>query len=281
MWKLLSRALGRFDQDQRGNVAVIFAVSAVPLIGLLGGAVDVARHNRYKAELANAMDSAALALVRSGAKNDNEADTFVNKYMATMMPLAACDPMLHMGRFDAITIPGGYRIVASGDMDTAFLPVVGIHEMPMDLETEVMTTGGKYEIALALDNTGSMRNFGRIAALRDAATQLVDDLYKEKGTKDRVKMALVPFVTAVNSATRRASIPPGSIRSARTRSTRPTSASPSTAWRSSTRCASSGRAAWSRVPSMTSTTPRRRRPRPAGCRTSGRTSRTAASATPT
>ena len=41
-----------------------------------------------------------------------------------------------------------------------------------------MTSGGKYEIALALDNTGSMAEHGRIEALRDAADQLVDDLYR-------------------------------------------------------------------------------------------------------
>jgi Mg-chelatase subunit ChlD len=198
MKNLPARALRRFDRDQRGNVAVLFAVSMVPLIGLLGGAVDVTRHQRYKVELLNAMDAAAIALVRRGAKNDAEADTFVTNYVATMMPGRGNDKMLHMGRFDAVEIPDGWRVVADGFMDTAFLPVVGIEEMAIDLQTEVMATSGKYEIALALDNTGSMRNYGRIEALRDAATQLVDDLYREEGTKERVKMALVPFVTAVN-----------------------------------------------------------------------------------
>jgi Mg-chelatase subunit ChlD len=198
MFKLPFRALRRFDKDQRGNVAVLFAFSMVPLIGLLGGAVDVARHQRYKVEIANAMDAAALALVRRGAKTDAEADDFVNSYVTALLPGGGQDKMLHMARFDAIQISGGYRVVGHGTMDTAFLPVVGIEEMTLDLSTEVQTSGGKYEIALALDNTGSMRNYGRIGALRDAATDLVDNLYKGDGTKDRVKMALVPFVTAVN-----------------------------------------------------------------------------------
>ncbi len=198
MWKVLFRARDCFVKDQRGNVAILFAFTAVPLIGLLGGAVDVTRHHRYKTELLNAMDAAAIALVRQGARNDADADAFVNRYVATMMPGDGRDRMLHMNRFDAIEIEGGYRVVSDGYMDTAFMPVVGISEMALDLETEVLTTGGKYEIALALDNTGSMRNFGRIEALRDAAEQLVDDLYREDGTSDRVKMALVPFVTAVN-----------------------------------------------------------------------------------
>jgi len=198
MSKVLFRARDRFAKDQSGNVAILFAFSAIPLIGLLGGAVDVTRHHRYKAELLNAMDATAIALVRSNPASDADADAFVNRYMATMMPGGNNDRTLHMAAFDAIAVEGGYRVVSNGYMDTAFMPVVGISDMPLDLETEVRTTGGKYEIALALDNTGSMRNFGRIEALRDAAEQLVDDLYREEGTEDRVEMALVPFVTAVN-----------------------------------------------------------------------------------
>lgn len=198
MWKVLFRARQRFVSDQRGNFTVLFAFSAVPLIGLLGGAVDVTRHHRYKAELANALDAAAIALVRSNPQNDREADDIVNRYMGTTTATLIDDPMLHVQRVDATEISGGYRVTLSGNMDTAFLPVVGIQDMSLNLSTEVITSGGDFEVALALDNTGSMRNFGRIEALRDAASQLVDDLYREEGTIDRVEMSLVPFVTAVN-----------------------------------------------------------------------------------
>ncbi len=61
-----------------------------------------------------------------------------------------------------------------------------------------MTTGGNYEVALALDNTGSMAQHDKIGALKDAANHLIDVLYEETGSEDRVKMALVPFTTTVN-----------------------------------------------------------------------------------
>jgi Flp pilus assembly protein TadG len=198
MWKVLSRARDRFARNQRGNVAVIFAFSAVPLIGLLGGAVDVTRHQRYKVELLNAMDSAAIALAKHGARNDGEADTFVNDYMAAVLPSARRDPMLHVGTFNATEIDGGWRVESDGTMDTAFMPVVGIQTMPLDLTTEVMTTGGNYEVALALDNTGSMAEHNKIGALKTAANHLIDVLYEDAGAEDRVKMALIPFTTAVN-----------------------------------------------------------------------------------
>ena len=213
MRKVLLRARDRFGRDQRGNVAVLFAFSAVPVIALLGGSVDLARHSRYKTQILNAMDAAAVALVRQGAKNDAEADRFVNDHIAVTVPAlarsagkngdsrkqgGAGDPMLHLAGFDAVAVPGGYRVQSSGYIETAFMPVVGIRRLPLDLEAEVRRSGGNYEIALALDNTGSMARFGRIEALRESAGNLVDNLYKEPGAEDRVKMALVPFVTAVN-----------------------------------------------------------------------------------
>jgi Mg-chelatase subunit ChlD len=231
MLKVLFRARDRFVREQAGNVAILFAVSAIPLLGLMGGAVDFTRHHRYKVELLNAMDATAIALVRSGPESDAEADAFVNQYMAALLPrfvgneaparqqaargsmfsMAAAaapdapapasgarDPMLHMQPFDAVEIEGGWRVVSDGYMDTAFLPLIGMDEMLLDLSSEVMMSGGKFEIALALDNTGSMDLHGRMDALKDASTQLVEDLYREEGTESRVEMALVPFVTAVN-----------------------------------------------------------------------------------
>jgi len=198
MWKVLFRARQRFACNQRGNVTIFFAFSAVPLIGLLGGAVDVTRHHRHKAELANALDAAAIALVKDHPANDQQADAFVARYMATMTTAQARDPMLHLDQVNATEISGGYRVTLAGAMETAFLPVLGIQEMPLNLETEVMMTGGNYEIALALDNTGSMAERNKIGALRQASNHLVDSLYKEFGAEDRVRMALVPFTTTVN-----------------------------------------------------------------------------------
>lgn len=197
MWKVLARAWHRFDRDQRGNVAILFAVTAIPLLGLLGGAVDITRHQRHKVELLNAVDSAAIALARSGAATDEDADTFINNQVAGLMA-GRGDPRLHVGRFDATAIDGGYRVTVNASMDTIFLPLLGMQTMPINVMAEVMVSGGDYEVALALDNTGSMARRNKIGALRDAANNLVDILYEEDGAADRVKMALVPFTTAVN-----------------------------------------------------------------------------------
>ena len=136
----------------------------------------------------------------AGASNDAEADRFVNDFIAAMLP-ATRDPMLHLTGFDATKIEGGYQVSSDGFMDTAFMTVVGIDVLPLDLLSEVVSSSGKFEVALALDNTGSMARLGRIEALRSSAAVLVENLYADPGADERVKMALVPFVTAVNVKT--------------------------------------------------------------------------------
>ncbi len=49
MFKLPFPAPARFDEDQRGNVAVLLASSIVSLIGLVGGADDVMRYQHHDA----------------------------------------------------------------------------------------------------------------------------------------------------------------------------------------------------------------------------------------
>src|SRR4051794_13203609 len=102
MWKVLFRARKSFVLNQSGNIGIIFAFAAVPMIGLLGGAVDMTRYNRHKTELLNAMDAGAIALVKRGANDDSDADSFVTKYISTMLPTR--DPMLHLNTFNAIQI---------------------------------------------------------------------------------------------------------------------------------------------------------------------------------
>jgi Mg-chelatase subunit ChlD len=106
--------------------------------------------------------------------------------------------MLNLQPFDAVKTETGYIVRGGGTMKAAFLPVVGIQTLPLDLESEVSTPTGRYEVALALDNTGSMEDNDKIEALREAAGNLVDLLYKKPGADELVKMALVPFVTTVN-----------------------------------------------------------------------------------
>jgi Flp pilus assembly protein TadG len=55
--------MNRFSRDQRGNLAVIFAVATVPLISAIGVAIDYSEATRIKAKLQSAADASAVASI--------------------------------------------------------------------------------------------------------------------------------------------------------------------------------------------------------------------------
>jgi Flp pilus assembly protein TadG len=55
--------LSRFRHDRRANVAVIFCIASVPVIGMVGAAVDYSLATRMKSKLSSAADAAAVASV--------------------------------------------------------------------------------------------------------------------------------------------------------------------------------------------------------------------------
>ena len=58
-----------FFRARGGNVAVVFALAAVPLVGAVGAAVDFAKASDVKAQMQNALDAAVLAGVTQASAN--------------------------------------------------------------------------------------------------------------------------------------------------------------------------------------------------------------------
>ena len=215
--RYIQDACTRLRNDRRGSVFILFAASIIPILLVMGGAVDLTRYARYKAELANAVDAAALALARVGQNyTEAEATTFVEDYVAALT--VGGDKFTVQG-FDVDKTDGGYIVAADGAMETMFLPIgslakngVGIMSMDMDIVAEVVFSSNQVELALVFDNTGSMAfsagsnacgtGSDRMSGLKCAATTLVTDLMEEMnggGGEDQLKVALVPFEGAVNT----------------------------------------------------------------------------------
>lgn len=215
MLRQLKDALSRLRWDQSGNVFILFAATAIPLLLVMGGAVDFARYTRYKAELANAVDAAALALARQGAGyTEAQATTFVTNYV-NAYPVG--DNEFTLQGFDVDLTSNGYIVKADGAMETIFLPLgyfapsgQGIMSMDLGIVSEVVRGSNQVELALVFDNTGSMAysagsnpcgtGSDRMSGLKCAAKTLVEDLMDEMngGVEDKLKVALVPFEGSVN-----------------------------------------------------------------------------------
>jgi Flp pilus assembly protein TadG len=58
----LSRKLAGFKAASHGNVTILFALSMIPVFGLVGAAVDYSRANSARSAMQAAVDATALML---------------------------------------------------------------------------------------------------------------------------------------------------------------------------------------------------------------------------
>ena len=56
-----------FGDDQRGHVVITFALTIVPILGLVGGAVDYTRANNARTAMQSALDSTSLMISKDAA----------------------------------------------------------------------------------------------------------------------------------------------------------------------------------------------------------------------
>jgi hypothetical protein len=93
-------------------------------------------------------------------------------------------------------------LYGTGNVGTSFLRVLGFNQIKITANSTVIWgTLKKLEIALVLDNTGSMASSGKIDALTKASKEFIDAMKKASKKTGDVKVAIVPFDTHVNIGT--------------------------------------------------------------------------------
>ena len=165
-WTSLRRAFDIFRKDTRGNVALMFAVAVIPVMGMVGAAVDFSHANSVKAAMQAALDSTALMLSKNvaGLTND-QLQTAAQNYFNAMFNR----PEARNIQITATYTTGGgtaLSVQGSATVPTTFLGVIGYNEIPVTDHATTKWGSSRLRVALVLDNTGSMdrqRQDGRAA----------------------------------------------------------------------------------------------------------------------
>ena len=188
----------RFSRSTKGATVVIFAFMAVPIMALAGGVVDYGTALRVKSELTATLDAALLAATQAYALDDS-VDTvkIVNDFISKNYTLSGKTLLSSSLVVNDPTISEDGEMTAQLDVKvpTSFLKLVGFTEFDFSLNSSAIVGGQSLEVAVVLDNTGSMSG-AKLTALKDAASDLVENLIQDG--KDTVKMSLVPFADHVN-----------------------------------------------------------------------------------
>lgn len=204
LWPKVSPFLRRFATSRGGNIAMLWGLLGAALIAFVGVTVDFTRAQALRAQMQNAADGAALVAERTSNLTDAQRTAAARAFFD--QSLGAHQPVDGAITFSVTPVTGGgHRVDASGIFDNGLSLVApllnhghGGSNWTISVSAEaVAQVSPPIEVALALDNTGSMVN--DMQALRSASTNLANTLYNlAANDPTAIKISVVPFVAQVN-----------------------------------------------------------------------------------
>jgi Flp pilus assembly protein TadG len=198
LWQKLTASLRAFNGSRSGNVAITFAIATLPIIGAVGAAVDYSRANSVKAAMQAALDSTALMLSRDAATlSETQLQTKAKAYFLGMFDRPDADSITISATY---TTTGGSQVKVDGqtNVPTALMSAVGYDHITVKGSSTAKWGSTRMRVALALDNTPSMDQSGKMTALKEATRKLLDQLKAAAGKDGDVYVSIVPFSTDVN-----------------------------------------------------------------------------------
>ncbi len=201
----LRRGVTNLLRDRRGNAFMLTAAALVPVVGIVGSAVDIGRAYMTQLRLQQACDAGVLAGRRAmgpgtyGTDEEAEADKMFNfnfpagRYGATDISFAS--------EANGTTDVDG---TASATLPTALMYIFGKSEFDLSANCTAKLEISNIDVMLVLDVTGSMdrTNPGdtqnKITGLKAAAKSFFTTLTSADIGNGQLRFGVVPYSTTVN-----------------------------------------------------------------------------------
>lgn len=198
-----------FSRDEKGSVAIIFALTSFIVIALIGGAVDYGRALTARDQIQNAVDASVLAAARVW-QTENDLAMAEAKGLEFYEKNKPQNVTSAVSGFTSDIVRNAIVMEASADVPAPFLTAAVGTYMRQSVEFKnftvyarseaLLAVGGNsetnLEISMMLDITGSMSG-QKIEDLKDAAKDLIDIVVWDDQSEYTSKVALVPFANAV------------------------------------------------------------------------------------
>lgn len=188
----------RFRRDQRGNAFMLTAAALVPVVGIVGSAVDIGRAYMTQLRLQQACDAGVLAGRRAMAAGsygvDEEAEA--NKMFNFNFPA---------GRYGATDISFSSEADGTTDVDgtasailpTALMYIFGKGQFDLSVNCTAKLEISNVDVVLVLDVTGSMLGTP-LAGLKTASKNFFTTLTSADVGDGRIRFGVVPYSSTVN-----------------------------------------------------------------------------------
>ena len=191
-----------FNRSEAGNIAVLFAIAAVPILSFVGAAIDYTRANSARSSMQAALDSTALMLAKDladGTITTSQIDTKAQAYFAALYTNTDAKGVAINATYTAATAQGStIKVNGSGNVPTEFMKVAGFPQIGFDTSSTSAWGNVRMRVALVLDVTGSMADAGKMTAMKPAAKALIDQIGALAKNTGDVYISVVPFAKDVN-----------------------------------------------------------------------------------
>ena len=195
-------AATRFAGAKDGNIAILFGIAVIPIITFVGAAIDYTRANSARSSMQAAMDSTALMLAKDLTEGTITASQIAQKaqdyfgalYTNTDAKSVAVNATYTQNNGNGSTI----LVNGSGFVNTDFMKLAGFPKLDFNTSSTSAWGNVRMRVAMALDNTGSMADDGKMPAMQTAAKSLIDQLKGLAKNDGDIYISIIPFAKDVN-----------------------------------------------------------------------------------
>ena len=182
--------LRRARLDTAGGIAMTFAIAMIPLFGMGALAIDYAQLMRTRSALQTALDSALMAATidKTAYQRDSAAALQVFFDKNWHGKFGTSTPISKINLEEAEKIHASAKV----DLPAGFSGVFGFTKFTVEVNSTTQFGMGNTEVALAVDNTGSMAGT-KLTNLIDSAKVMVDEAYALPSAATKIKFGIVPF----------------------------------------------------------------------------------------
>jgi Flp pilus assembly protein TadG len=132
-WRRLQRLLRGFVRQGKGDVTILFALALLPMVALVGAAVDYSHANLIKAAMQGAADATALAMSKSaGTLSSSQLQTSADGYFRAIFTRT---DVKSLSTSTTYTTSGGtsLTVTASAQMPTTFMGIMGFKSLAINV----------------------------------------------------------------------------------------------------------------------------------------------------
>lgn len=191
----VAKTIARFASETNGSLVAMFALVSTTVFAIAALGIDYMQLVRTRGALQQSLDNATVAAGIDKAQFDRDPAITLASYFSTNWKgkYGTDTPTTTVDANEA------ERVAASAAVNfpTTFAGVLGFRTIPITVTSEARFGMGQTEVALAVDNTGSMSG-SKLTNLIDSAKLMIDEAYALPAAADKIKFGIVPFGQYVN-----------------------------------------------------------------------------------